>query len=92
MTKGQYGYARVGEGSSARVCGEYVTGAGRFEIGRIIPNLYYYLIGDRHFHDRLINYLGLGHVRKEYDNVQVVWLWSSSFIAFLIVTWKLNRD
>ena len=92
MTKGQYGYSRAGAEISPRICGVYITAAGRFEIGRIIPNLIYYAIGGTYTHNQLIDYLGLGYVRKEYGGIQFIWLWSSVLIAFLLVLWTLSRD
>lgn len=92
MAKGEYGYERAGEEISPRLCGGYITGAGRFEVGRIIPNLIYYIKGGSYIHGRLIDYLGLGFVRLEYYGIQFIWLWSSLLIAFLLVLWKLIRD
>jgi len=56
LAKGHYGYTRAGEGFTPRVCGAHITGAGGFEIGRIIPNLIYYANGGRFFHARFIDY------------------------------------
>lgn len=92
MSKGQYGYRRVGEAFSARLCGAYVTGAERFEIGRIIPNLIYYLKGGAAFHAQFINYLGLGYVRLEYKTIRFIWLYSSQLIIFICVFFQLCRS
>ena len=92
MAKGEYGYIRAGETISQRLCGSYITKAGRFEIGRIIPNLIYYIIGGSYIHGRLIDYLGLGYVRLEYYKIQFFWLWSSIFIIFLVVSGRLIKE
>ncbi len=92
MGKGQYGYTRAGETISPRACATYITGAGRFEIGRIIPNLIYYIKGGSYIHGRLIDYLGLGYVRLEYYKIQFIWLWSSIFIIFLLVSGRIVKE
>ena len=91
LSKGQSGSFRIGEGFSPRVCGAYITGADTFEIGRIIPNLIYYTIGGAYTHSRLIDYLGLGYVRIEYNFIQFIWLWSTQLIIFLFVLYQLIR-
>ena len=91
MYKGEYGYRRVGEGLSARVCSTFVTGAGQFELARIIPNFIYYFLGGDNIHARIINYLGLGYVRLEFHHIQFIWLWSSLIIFFLVETWQLIK-
>jgi len=92
MTKGEYGFNRFGEEVSPRACGSYITGAGRFEVGRIIPNLFYYAIGGNNIHARFIDYLGLGYVRIAFHDIRFIFLWSSLLIAFLFVSWKLIRN
>lgn len=80
LTRGEYGYFRYGEIISPRTCAHLFTNESTFELGRVIPNLFYYLFGHEYFHRRLLQLFGMGYVRAEYRNLQLVWLFSSALI------------
>lgn len=89
MTRGEYGFYRANLIYTERDCSKYITGAGRFELARILPNLFYYLVGGPYTHDQWINGLGLGFVRKEPPQVSLLFLWSSLIVMTLISLWVL---
>lgn len=89
MTKGEYGFYRASLEYTERDCSKYITGAGRFELERIIPNFIYYLIGGDYTHSQWINNLGLGFVRKEPPEVRLIFLWSSIIFITLASIWIL---
>lgn len=81
MSKGDYGFARMGEVYTPQRCTPLVTGAGRFEFARVIPNLVYYYIGGWNLHKNWIQELGLGFVRKEVPYFQLILLWMAGTIV-----------
>lgn len=90
MTKGEYGFYRASMAYTERDCSKYITGSGRFEIARIIPNMIYYLVGGAYTHSQWINELGLGFVRKEPpQNIRLLFLWSSIIFMTAASIWVL---
>jgi hypothetical protein len=89
LSKAEYGFFRGGEGLSERVCSKFQTGVGRFEIGRILPNLFYYLTGLSQYHANIIDNLGLGYVRKEYPGFSLALLWSCAGITLITTLYLL---
>jgi len=89
MTKGEYGFHRASEEYGPRLCSKYLTGASRFELARVIPNLIYYLVGGAYTHSHWINDLGLGFVRQEFPEVLLAFLWSSILFISLYSAWIL---